>query len=151
MPACDGLCSRRRDRKAAITNAALSISQNLSLGQCVPDLVKACSDPETQRWLFMLPTPYTASDGREFLAQAGRVDRQRILVLRTVSNYDRQPRGMSAADSLAAQRTSQFGAYLPSLEDAYAVGNVVVNELLSQWSKYAGATIGADHPTPSKP
>jgi RimJ/RimL family protein N-acetyltransferase len=36
----------------------------------VPDLVKACSDPETQRWLFMLPTPYTASDGREFLAQA---------------------------------------------------------------------------------
>ena len=36
----------------------------------VPDLVRACSDPETQRWLFMLPTPYTASDGREFLAQA---------------------------------------------------------------------------------
>jgi purine nucleoside permease len=85
------------------------------------------------------------------LAQAGRVDWQRILVLRVVSNFDQQPRGMSAADSLAAQRTSQFGAYLPSLEDAYAVGNVVVNELLSQWSKYAGATIGADHPTPSKP
>jgi purine nucleoside permease len=85
------------------------------------------------------------------LAQAGRVDWQRILVLRVVGNFDQQPRGMSAADSLAAQRTSQFGAYLPSLEDAYAVGNVVVNELLSQWSKYAGATIGADHPTPSKP
>jgi RimJ/RimL family protein N-acetyltransferase len=36
----------------------------------VPDMVRACSDPETQRWLFMLPTPYTESDAREFLALA---------------------------------------------------------------------------------
>ena len=36
----------------------------------VPDLVKACSDPESQRWLFMLPTPYTESDAREFLRTA---------------------------------------------------------------------------------
>ena len=40
------------------------------------------------------------------LAQAGRVDWQRILVLRVVGNFDQQPRGMSAADSLAAQRLS---------------------------------------------
>ena len=36
----------------------------------VPDLVRACNDPESQRWLFMLPTPYTESDAREFLALA---------------------------------------------------------------------------------
>jgi purine nucleoside permease len=71
-----------------------------------------------------------------FLANAGRVDWQRVLVLRTVSNFDRQPRGMSAAESLANQRTSAFGAYLPSLESAYAVGHVVVNELLTHWKKY---------------
>ena len=36
-----------------------------------------------------------------FLSQAGRVDLQRVLVLRTVSNYDREPPGVSAAESLA--------------------------------------------------
>ncbi|MGB7547339.1 MAG: purine nucleoside permease [Terracidiphilus sp.] len=85
------------------------------------------------------------------LAQAGRVDGQRILVLRAVSNFDQQPRGMSAAESLAAQRTSQFGAYLPSLEAAYTVGHVVVNELLTHWPQYADATIGADQPASLRP
>ncbi len=36
----------------------------------VPDLVAACNDPEAQRWLFMLPSPYRESDARAFLAQA---------------------------------------------------------------------------------
>ena len=35
-----------------------------------------------------------------FLNQAGRVDLQRVLVLRTVSNYDREPPGTTVADSL---------------------------------------------------
>ncbi len=72
-----------------------------------------------------------------FLANAGRVDWNRILVLRTVSNFDQQPRGMSAADSLAHQRIGSYSAYLPSLESAYAVGHVVVNELIAHWSKYS--------------
>ncbi|MGD0731441.1 MAG: purine nucleoside permease [Terracidiphilus sp.] len=72
----------------------------------------------------------------ESLANAGRVDAGRILVLRTVSNFDRQPRGMSAAESLANQRVSKYGAYLPSLEAAYTVGHVVVSELLSHWAQY---------------
>jgi len=78
----------------------------------------------------------------QFLGAAGRVDFSRVMVLRTVSNYDRQPRGMTAAESLAAQRVSQFGAFLPSLESAYTVGHVVVNELLSRWPQYAEATAG---------
>ena len=36
----------------------------------IPDLVRACNDPETLRWLTVLPTPYTETDAREFLAQA---------------------------------------------------------------------------------
>jgi purine nucleoside permease len=70
------------------------------------------------------------------LAKSGLVDYQRVLVLRTVSNYDRQPRGMSAADSLAHQRIGAYSAYLPSLEAAYAVGHTVVNELLTNWKQY---------------
>lgn len=78
----------------------------------------------------------------QFLATAGKVDLNRVLVLRTVSNYDRQPRGMTAADSLAHQRVGTYSAYLPSLEAAYRVGHVVVNELLTHWRRYATAVAG---------
>ncbi|UWZ84008.1 purine-nucleoside phosphorylase [Occallatibacter riparius] len=74
-----------------------------------------------------------------FLANAGRVDWSRVLVLRTVSNYDQQPRGLDAAQSLARQRIGNYSAYLPSLEAAYRVGHTVVNELLTNWAKYAEA------------
>ncbi len=74
------------------------------------------------------------------LATAGRVDWQRILVLRTVSNYDRQPLGVYAATSLAYQNVSRFGAYLPSIASAYTVGHAVVEKLIAGWSVYR------DHP-----
>jgi len=69
----------------------------------------------------------------KFLASAGRADWRRILVLRTVSNYDQQPRGMSATESLAHQRIGTYSAYLPSLEAAYRVGHSVVEALLRKW------------------
>jgi purine nucleoside permease len=75
-----------------------------------------------------------------FLANAGRVDWQRIMVLRTVSNYDQQPRGLTASESLARQRIGSYSAYLPSLEAAYAVGHTVVKELIEHWAKYASDT-----------
>jgi len=82
------------------------------------------------------------------LARAGRVDLNRVLVLRTVSNFDQQPRGMSAADSLAMQRVGAYAAYLPSLEAAYRVGHTVVNELLTNWAKYEYAIPSAPAPAP---
>lgn len=72
----------------------------------------------------------------EYLANAGRIDFRRVMVLRTVSNFDRQPRGMSAAESLATQRIGKYSGYLPSLEAAYTVGHVVVEELLKHWPDY---------------
>ena len=87
----------------------------------------------------------------QFLGSAGRVDAKRILVLRTVSNYDRQPHGTTAAESLAHQRVGQYGAYLPSLEAAYTVGHVVVNELLGNWPKYEHTVIGAEQAAPNSP
>jgi purine nucleoside permease len=71
-----------------------------------------------------------------FLADGGRMDMKRVLVLRTVSNFDQQPRGLTAAESLARQRVGAYGAYLPSLEAAYRVGHVVVQELLTHWQQY---------------
>jgi len=83
-----------------------------------------------------------------FLARAGRVDAQRVLVLRTVSNYDRQPEGLSAAESLAQQRVGAYAAYLPSLEAAYRVGHAVVSELLAHWAQYETSVPAADAPAP---
>ena len=80
----------------------------------------------------------------QFLAKAGRVDFGRVMVLRTVSNYDRQPRGMTAADSLESQRAGTSGAFLPSIESAYTVGHVVVNELLTRWPRYQRSTVRTD-------
>jgi purine nucleoside permease len=80
----------------------------------------------------------------KFLANAGRVDWKRILVLRTVSNYDQQPRGLSAAESLARQRIGSYSAYLPALEAAYTVGHTVVSELLEHWAKYGATKASGD-------
>jgi purine nucleoside permease len=85
----------------------------------------------------------------EFLARAGRVDINRVLVLRAVSNYDRQPVGLSASESLARQRIGAYAAYLPALEAAYRVGHEVVSELLAHWTRYEG-TIPTTEPTPAK-
>ncbi len=77
------------------------------------------------------------------LAAAGRVDYNRVLVLRTVSNFDQQPQGMTAPDSLARQRIGTYSAYLPSLEAAYSVGHTVVDELLKNWPKYVNNVVGS--------
>ena len=87
----------------------------------------------------------------EYLAKAGRVDAKRVLVLRTVSNYDRQPRGMSAAESLANQRIGAYSGYLPSLEAAYTVGHTVVNELITHWPQYESKIPSADQIETTKP
>lgn len=87
----------------------------------------------------------------EFLARAGRVNANRVMVLRAVSNFDRQPRGLSATESLAKQRIGAYAAYLPSLEAAYRVGHGVVTELLSHWAQYEGTTPSAQTAETLKP
>jgi purine nucleoside permease len=68
-----------------------------------------------------------------FLSQAGRVDLQRVLVLRTVSNYDREPPGVSAAESLQELASGNYSAYMQSLEAAQVVGDKVVRDLVEHW------------------
>lgn len=71
-----------------------------------------------------------------YLARARRVDLERVLVLRTASNFDSQRPGATAAESLAEQKIGSYGAYLPSLEGAHKVGSAVVRELVRNWKKY---------------
>ena len=71
-----------------------------------------------------------------WLAKAGRVDVNRVLVLRTASNFDQPPPGVTAAESLAGTKIAKYVAYIPSLESAWRVGNAVVQELVKNWSKY---------------
>jgi purine nucleoside permease len=71
-----------------------------------------------------------------FLHHAGRVDLERVMVLRTVSNFDQPPAGVTAAESLEANSAHDYSAYLPALEAAYRVGNAVVSEIVTNWARY---------------
>ncbi len=74
-----------------------------------------------------------------FLKQARRIDLQRVLVLRTVSNYDRQPPGTSAAESLKDLASGHYSAYMPALEAAEKVGDKVVRDIVENWSERRSA------------
>ncbi len=87
-----------------------------------------------------------------WLGRAGLVDSSRILVLRTASNYDQQREGISAAESLAETKITKYSAFLPSLDSAFRVGDVVVRALLANWAMYrdklpAGAAGTSSAPT----
>jgi purine nucleoside permease len=71
----------------------------------------------------------------EKLHQLGRVDKGRLMVLRTASNFTVPPPGVSPVKSLFENLASSPG-YLPSLEANYQVGSVVTGELLRQWEQY---------------
>jgi len=70
------------------------------------------------------------------LAHAGRADVNRVLVLRTASNFDCQPPGVTAAASLSGENIGHYSAYVPSLEAAHAVGSRVVHALVAGWGSY---------------
>ncbi len=73
----------------------------------------------------------------QLLQQAGRVNAQRIMVLRTASNYSVPGAGQTAAQLLAAEEGhSGLSAYLPALEAAYRVGSPVVDALSAGWDRY---------------
>jgi purine nucleoside permease len=72
----------------------------------------------------------------QMLAKGGRVDWNRIMILRTASNYDQPPPGMTAAQNLARNAGRQYAGYLPALESAWRVGNTVVQEITTHWERY---------------
>ncbi|MBZ5605887.1 MAG: purine nucleoside permease [Acidobacteriia bacterium] len=71
-----------------------------------------------------------------FLAKAGRVDLDRVLVLRAASNFDQQSPDITAAESLTPTKIGRYIAYLPALEAAWRVGHVVVNDIVAHWDRF---------------
>jgi purine nucleoside permease len=70
-----------------------------------------------------------------FLAAARRVDLHRVLVLRTISNFDREPPGGDAAESLQSMVAGNYSAYMESLNAAYVVGDRVVRDIVEHWDE----------------
>ncbi|HEV3106492.1 MAG TPA: purine nucleoside permease [Trinickia sp.] len=67
-------------------------------------------------------------------AKAGRVDLDRIAVLRSGSDFDRPYNGQTSSDNLlnyAAQ-----GGFQPALANLFAAGNPLVQEVVAHWSDW---------------
>ena len=79
-----------------------------------------------------------------YLHPTGKVNKDRVMVLRTASNYTMQPHGMSAAEHLSRENEGYAGLKA-SVEAAYRVGSVVVNEIVGKWATYK------DHTPPLTP
>jgi len=73
------------------------------------------------------------------LDNAGLVDIDRVMVLRTVSNYTIPPAGKTASWSRTAPYPDKG---LPAKDAAFVVGNTVVQAILKSWSKYRDTTPG---------
>ena len=64
------------------------------------------------------------------LARAGYVTAERLLILRTASNYTVPIEGVGVAASLAGEMRDGFSGFVPALEAAWRVGSRVVQEIL---------------------
>jgi purine nucleoside permease len=73
------------------------------------------------------------------LGRLGRVDPNRLLILRTASNFTVRPPGVAAEKFLFDDLASSPG-YLPALEANYQVGSVVVAKLLEGWDRFRDQT-----------
>ncbi|MES2606497.1 MAG: purine nucleoside permease, partial [Pseudomonadota bacterium] len=70
-----------------------------------------------------------------YLANAGKVDLQRAMVLRTASNYTMQPPGVTAAENLLKENEGYAGLEA-AVESAYLVGSKVIDTLTARWDIY---------------
>lgn len=69
-----------------------------------------------------------------FLANAKRVNLERVMILRTASNFTMQPEELSAADNLRIESSGGgYAAMNASIEAAYNVGSQVVEYIVQHW------------------
>ncbi|MCB1123956.1 MAG: purine nucleoside permease, partial [Verrucomicrobiae bacterium] len=71
------------------------------------------------------------------MAGTGLVDTERILVLRTASNFSAPPPGEEAVWSTTAEYPADS---IPAKESAYLVANTVLEALLKNWDQYGPNT-----------
>ena len=77
------------------------------------------------------------------LDQAQKIDWNRVLLLRTGSNYTMQaPDGQTALESFNGEGggdESMFPGYMASLQSLQRVGSSVINEIISNWERYSSS------------
>ena len=66
-------------------------------------------------------------------AEAGRLDFDRVAVLRTASDFDREPPGRTPIDSLPADA----GGFVPATENAYRVGSTFADAVIAGWPAWS--------------
>ncbi len=67
-------------------------------------------------------------------SREGRVDVQRLAVLRAGSDFDRPAPGASEVDNLL--KYADQGGFVPALENLYRAGNPLVQDILKNWSAW---------------
>jgi len=70
------------------------------------------------------------------------VDADRVMVLRTASNFTLAPSNKSSSWSATAPYPDQG---LPAIKSAFSVGNVVVQELVENWETYQSSIPGGEN------
>ncbi len=93
----------------------------------VPDLVRACNDAESRRWLSMLPTPYGERDAREFLAQ-------------TAAGWEREHQAFYAIADAASDRL--LGGVALRAEESWA-GVAELGYHVMPWARRRGVATAA--------
>lgn len=68
------------------------------------------------------------------LAELDKVDLERVMVLRTASDFDQPYPGQTAQESIRATT----GGFMPSIKNAYRVGNAVAQHILENWDEWRG-------------
>lgn len=63
---------------------------------------------------------------------AGKADFSRVILLRSGSDFDRPPPGVSAFDGFAANQ----GGFPPALHNIFVVGNPIVQGIINDWDEF---------------
>ena len=81
------------------------------------------------------------------LAKAGKINWNRVMLLRTASNFTMQaPDGQTALESIQGDGAGDevmFPGYLPSLRSLQRAGSKVIHEIIDDWDRYEQAPPGA--------
>jgi purine nucleoside permease len=72
----------------------------------------------------------------QFLSQVNRADKNRLLVLRSASDYTVQAEGQTPAQLLANDVSGGLSGFVEALSNVYQVGSTVVKEISSNWDTY---------------
>ncbi|KAJ5553135.1 hypothetical protein N7494_002513 [Penicillium frequentans] len=65
-------------------------------------------------------------------AIAGLIDFRRVIVMRSASNFDRPPPGMSATYGLLS---ADSGGFTPSIQNLLVTGTKIIDDILQNWDK----------------